>query len=499
MPDLKEYLAKIDSFGGTDADQDPLLMRCFEEHDAFHALVQHKRFCVVGRKGSGKTAIFKKLLTDHRWKALAFGHTFTDYPWYHHEKQKASGVPDEECYLHSWKYLCLLTIAKILLNQDNSQPYSESSLEDVARLEKFVIDTYGSRNPDVTQIFTPGRELRFSGEFGFDWKIFKAGTKVESVRIEDLPLVIQEVNKNLREITVKSLNPDLDYYVMFDQLDLGFTKEKRDYSDRLIGLLLAAKELNTAAREAGKKLTISIFLRDDIYDYLQFEDKNKITENFTSYVIWDGKDDKHTLKSMMERRFRDVFENSEVTWDDVFDEEHGMPGRQKKYNYIVDRTFLRPRDMIKFCNEVLKKYKSSNGDSTKFNNDQVSSAQREYSDYLYRELDDEIHKHMPDYREIFEVVKAMDSLQFTTEDFREAWEAKKNLFQPDRTPDSALRQLFEFSVIGYLNVGGGGGGAQYIWHYKDSRTRFNEAAEKLRVHPGFKDVLGLKKYTWAEG
>ena len=51
--------------------------------------------------------------------------------------------------------------------------------------------------------------------------------------MNDLPLIIQEVNFNLKSSIINSLNPDFDYYVLFDQLDLGFTKDSIDYSLRL--------------------------------------------------------------------------------------------------------------------------------------------------------------------------------------------------------------------------------------------------------------------------
>ncbi len=34
-------------------------------------------------------------------------------------------------------------------------------------------------------------------------------------------------------------------------------------------------------------MSVIVFLRDDIYQMLQFEDKNKITENNVSIVEWD--------------------------------------------------------------------------------------------------------------------------------------------------------------------------------------------------------------------
>src|ERR1019366_1631219 len=171
--------------------------------------------------------------------------------------------------------------------------------------------------------------------------------------MEYLPTIVQEVNLNLKNAIVECLNPEKHYYVLFDQLDLGFSLSEKAYSLRLIGLLLAAKELNIAARDQNKKMTIGIFLRDDIYSHLRFEDKNKITENYVAPVYWDHGQSNRTLKGLMEKRFTVVSNSSEpVLWEDVFDEDHQMTGRQPKYNYMRDRTFLRPRDMIKFCNET---------------------------------------------------------------------------------------------------------------------------------------------------
>ena len=210
---------------------------------------------------------------------------------------------------------------------------------------------------------------------------------------------------------IECLNPENHYYVLFDQLDLGFSIAEKAYSLRLIGLLLAAKELNIAAKNANRKLRLGFFCATNIYSYLRFEDKNKITENFVAPVYWDHGPNHRTLKSLMEKRFNVVSQSSSpVIWSDFFDEEHQMTCRQPKYHYMRDRTFLRPRDMIKFCNETLNSFKASNTEASKFENKHILEAQPTYSDYLYRELEDEIHKHLPQYEFYIEVMKNLDSL-----------------------------------------------------------------------------------------
>jgi hypothetical protein len=61
-----------------------------------------------------------------------------------------------------------------------------------------------------------------------------------------------------------------------------------------------------------------------------------------------------------------------------------------------------------------------------------------------------------------------------------------------------MRALFDFSLIGYYIAGGREGGADYVWKYKDQRYKFSDNATQFRVHPGFKDVFGLKKFRLAD-
>ncbi len=202
--------------------------------------------------------------------------------------------------------------------------------------------------------------------------------------MSELPTVVQEVNRNLLQAVVDSLNPEFDYYVCFDQLDLGFDNST-DYKSRLIGLLLAAREINVKAREASKRLSVLVFLRDDIYQSLNFEDKNKLTQNYTSRIEWDTSRTTRTLKQLMEKRFAEVLSISESnSWNEVFDESEQMSGRQNKYQHMLDRTFLRPRDMIKFTNEVLRVFRKEGPPErrNKFNNRDVQTARIEYSAYF---------------------------------------------------------------------------------------------------------------------
>ena len=491
----------VDNFGGTDADNDEILLRAFEDHEAYLDVLALRRHMIIGKKGAGKTAIFKKLITTRSPDFFSFGHTFSDYPWHYHERQARVGIPDFDKYTHSWKYLILMSISKIALNHDNSLPVDNTSLEDMARLDSFVVDTYGTRDPDLTQIFTPTKTLRLKPHFELDWKILKAGIAPEAVPVSELPTIIQEVNAAFMRTVLRCLNPGHSYYIAFDQLDLGFNNDSQEYANRLIGLLLASRDINLAAKNVGIKVFVVVFLRDDIYNILHFEDKNKMTENYVSVIEWDTPTAKKTLKGLMEKRFSIVLGETgmeNVSWQDVFNEDREMPGHQTKYEHMRDRSYLRPRDVIKFTNCALQRYKErvgkpSQGDHPdKIDNVDVHNARIEYSEYFLREIDDEVHKHLPDYERYLHVLRGIGRWQFERDDFARA--LSEQYADSTLSALEILENLYDFSLVGFYRAGGKGfGGSEYAFKYRDPKTRFDRTAVRFRTHPGLIETLGLKR------
>jgi hypothetical protein len=309
------------------------------------------------------------------------------------------------------------------------------------------------------------------------------------------------VNAAFGRTVLRCLNPAHKYYIAFDQLDLGFDPDSPEYANRLIRLLLASRDINLTAREAGIKLFVVVFLRDDIYDSLHFEDKNKMTENFVSLIEWDTPRTKKTLKARMERRFSIVLHDEvdpEIGWDAVFNEDREMPGHQTKYDHMIDRTYLRPRDLIKFTNCALARYKERAGKGVgadhpdKIDNVDIHEARIEFSEYFLREIDDEVRKHMPDYETHLDVLRALGKWQFERPEFDQTY--KVQYPEAVLSPSDVLEKLYEFSFIGFYRAGGRGfGGSEYMFKYREPRTRFDPTSTRFRSHPGLIEVMGLKR------
>ena len=488
-------LRELENFGKVDAEEDPYLSECFETHEAFVSAQNHSRFLILGRKGSGKSAIYRKLSELQSHDVFVQGYEFADYPWYYHEQLASAGVPVAQRYAASWQYFMLLMAARVIINQDNSQPWNPDAREGIQKMSEFVKNVYGTSTPEPVQVFTSDKMNRLkvsAGLHGYGVGLEGSRTAEETGK----PIPFSDINRYLTETLVKCLNPDHRYYLCFDQLDRGF-EQSDEYKDRLIGVLVAARDLNLAVKKAGKKFAVLVFLRDDIYQALSFEDKNKLTENYSIAIGWSDSEESlgtKTLRQLMSKRFAKLLGIPERdAWSSVFDESVVMTGNQAKYQHIIDRTFLRPRDAIKFCNEVLAAYKRRGGTSL-FDNRDVDAARPGYSQYLLNELDDEILKHVPNYKQYLALISAVGTAVFPREEFVRVYEQRRSAFKESETVNQILKSLFEFSVIGSYSPGRGSGG-EYVWKYTNPRAQFDEAASFYRVHYGFIEGLDLKKFS----
>ena len=123
-------------------------------------------------------------------------------------------------------------------------------------------------------------------------------------------------------------------------------------------------------------------------------------------------------------------------------------------------------------------------DPDRIDNTDVHNARVEYSEYFLREIDDEVHKHMPEYEKELDVLRALGKWQFDRAEFEAVYEKQS----PERKPPmEVLESLYEFSFIGFYRAGGRGFGGRSIW-VQVSRAPYSILiqlrASKFRIHPG---------------
>lgn len=231
-------LGALDDFGGTDADNDPLLLDCFEDHPSYIALRDRKKYVILGRKGSGKTAVYKRILREY---PTASGFNFSDYPWAHHSAQKQAGVPDEQCFLQSWIYFCLIALAKNVVRHSDLVGLKRGNAAALSHIKNFLKDTYGTIDPQPDRIFSPSSTLKFSPNIQIPTPIGTIGAGVESVPMSQLPRVANEVNAFIQKLIFDIIDVSGPTFLLFDQLDQGFDPKSVDYKNRLKGTFACSK------------------------------------------------------------------------------------------------------------------------------------------------------------------------------------------------------------------------------------------------------------------
>ena len=494
---MESVLQRLDSLGAIDAETD-FRPDFFVPSTTWERVLHMQRPIVVGRKGTGKTAVRLALRNTGNAGTLTFVSdlVFRDYPWAVHNTVFDETVGGRSRFQETWLFLMLIESAKAVLS-DQRPKASEKTAK---ALRKFVEDNWGSikfshkdtfraQEYTVTTTFAP--QAAGFGLGGANWK------KVPRKRLGDS---LSGMNQWLKVALQELMDQQAQYYLVFDELDLDFDPNETDYLDSMIGLVLAAQHYYLWARSINARATPVVLLRDDIYDRLQFPDKNKITHSFVERIVWTPEQTgPNSLKTVVDTRIRvllNLAASTSDSWSVVFDDEV-MRGTQHKYAHMVQRTYLRPRDLIQFVNLCLsaarRRSESAPSVTDRITNQDVTNARIPYSTYLRAELGDEIHAHFPNWENWLELLRRQGTLTFSPARFDQVCRSNDAL-RSSLAATEILQNLYQFSIIGFARRGGAGrGGTDEYWQYRDPEVTFDANAPYFRVHPGLKENLDLKE------
>jgi len=457
------------------------LQRYFVETEEYTDVVTNRgKMLVIGRKGSGKSAIYvavRDYLPKRDEGVVVDALTLQDYPWEVHKRVRDTGVPAEQSYVNSWEYIIWVLLAKKLLSFGQPARYRLVDtllwrrLFNANRryLHRFLCRNYGSAAPTFGELLADrARQVRSLSLKGIGMDV-----SPEQDPFQRLTRSVNFVNRELRSRVLSVLSREKRYYLLFDQLDLGWDSTD-ETKQLLIGLILAARNVVRAAEGVGSEVHVVVFLRSDIYESLRFEDKNKISPSVVE-LRWDDQ----RLRELVIRR---VKASADGTWEDVFTGGQ-MRSRVSQLNYIVRRTMLRPRDMIQFC--VYAKNAAMELSRNRVDNDSIYDASSPYSEYMRREIQDECKASVPEIDNLLGVIQEIGLETITSERLLEACKSRAI------NGEQALRQLIDLSVIGVYRTGGRRGGSEIVFRHQAQPWEQLEPTPRLAVHPSLKQTLGL--------
>jgi hypothetical protein len=474
-------LRGLSSFGDVAAEDDAVL-DYFLTTDAVTRIKNGDVFLVLGRKGSGKTALVRHF-AEGNGKGLSRSLNLGGYPWAVHAQRIDRGSSDVEAYVSSWRYLIAVQMAALALSRTKG-----AADESAKAIRQFLVDNYGDKL-DIDEVMRPSK-LKLSS-LSFEPQVFgcKLGTIALDRNAGDMKLgaELNALSDMLLAATIKIARkmgvPSLMLH--FDELDQGISTLTEERARMLSGLVLAVRAVRQGFREGGVPLKPVIYLRTDLWDKLSFSDKNKITEKMSLRLEWDS----DSLLELVTTRLQAKL-GGEARWETITQNEQ-LKSSNNKWHFILTRTFLRPRDVIKFMNSALIQAKKRDDNPLVLTNPDVVNAREQYSNYLKAELDDEIMAHWPHWEEALQACSCISTMTFQRDEFEKQYEERRTSAN-GLGADEALEVLYRFSVIGYERRSGYGG-SSWAFHYTSPEAGWDNRATRFKVHLGLKEFAKLRE------
>jgi hypothetical protein len=436
---------------------------------------------VIGRKGSGKTAIFYRVRD-----AAKRGHDrlIIDLkPEGHQFAQLKEAVLDrigaglqEHTLVALWQYLLTSEVARYALERDKSSAkLNPLSYERYERLR----DAYGNHDP--------GPELDFSQRLTF--QIDRISRQLGSVAPSALggqltSAMYLDENRDLSEAVREYIREKDSVWFLLDNLDKGWPIRSASKLDILVvrSLLEASRKIQRDFSREEVEFHCLVFLRSDIYELLRAEtpDKGKETP-----VVLDWNDRKAFEQLMLLRL------DPGDEYDGDFDQAWSaicvpLVGGQSSFDYIVDRTLMRPRDLLRFVRACIDV--ALNRGHGRIEADDVLQAERAYSLDLTTDFSYEVTDTHPDYEGLLWVFDGAEP-SMTWDEARDRVVAMLDL-----DASEAERALDLLIWLGFLGVEAFGGEARFSYQVGGDAKRLAFPVKSgdgvVAIHPAFRTSLG---------
>jgi len=485
---------KIDklNFGVPAAERDSVLLDCFVNSETYQNLKLAKKRIVLGNRGSGKSALFCKLAEEGKNEGnIVIQLAPEDYSYEllsETLRREAEGSwAKQGAYSAAWKYLIYVTIMKQICSGGKRFKRGPE-----ARIYNYLRDNHaGSDVNPIGILISYIKRLE-----GFKIGSYEAGVKTRELRklysLEEIESLIEDIE----EICGKK-----NAIVLIDELDKGWDASE-DAISFVAGLFQAAVSINNKL----KYVKVYISLRRELYDNIPtlYEDAQKVRDIIET-IEWD----EPKLLELISRRIIKIFpelksNKFEEAWEAVFVEILDYR-RTKSFNYIIDRTLYRPREIIQFCNEIADHARQDRESCLPFNYKQIVKAEYFFSESRLKDICAEYRFQYPGLQSIMETFRGQ-SYNISREELEEHLlkviveeipisQKAKNwcvVFDPEKLIDILWG-------VGFIRAQAVGGikaqrrsGSAYLGSHQISSLNLRNI-NRFHIHPMFRAYLSLKE------
>lgn len=455
----------------------------FFETRSSDAIQQGEKIFVIGRKGTGKTAICEHIHHSKAHDKFSVLQSFKNFPFNELYKFENEKFKSPNRYISIWKYAILTALCRLMLDNEN--------VDGAARAKLRRIFDFG-----VEDAFE--KKLRKVTDRSFEIQILGTGIATEPVVLDHA----NEIPLDRRcEIIFDFLDGYLDessYFILFDELDEDYrdvlvdTVGGNQYFELLVGLFKAAQEIHSYFSKRTKKVYPVVFLRDDIFDLLRDHDKPKWSDKSVD-LNWSST----SLKDLLSFRISKARQPSQpavpfdAAWKQLFSVQRTRVSNARQANtptfsYLLRSTYLRPRDLISYVRECAKVTLSVG--KARVDNEIIKTAERKHSDFMRDELIAEMYSIVPEISEILDMISEIRKPIITRKEFDDNY---RNLQKrvggktASLPTQRILELLYYFGAIGNVTTGN-----HQVYKHDSPRSKYNRR-ENISVHRSLLKTLDI--------
>ena len=391
------FLEKLDLGSSAAENEIRGLSNYYMKTDAFYKSSRGEVQLVIGRKGTGKSAIFYQIVRQEKGssKNIVLDLQPEGYKLLKFKEQVLDHLEDgtfQHTIMAFWEYLLLLEVANKILENDKSR---HISFEKLTEPYKILEVAYKAENYIEQGDFSE----RMSGLIEKLNERFAIHAKEHKVRLSspEITGLIHETNiKDLKHALSEYLKHKERIWILFDNIDKGWPSTGLTGKDIIIirSLIDASKNLKRFFEKSKVNLYPLIFLRSDVYHHLVLGTSDRQNEAKVS-LDWTDQD---MLMRLIELRIlandevlRCENDNFQKIWLEIATSHYKG---EDSFQFIVDRCLMRPRFLINFIGHC--KSFAVNLNHKKIQESDIAKGFQAYSADILTDISLEIHDILPD-------------------------------------------------------------------------------------------------------
>lgn len=454
-----------------------MLDQAFYEWQGYKSLIEaDDRFVVVGRRGTGKSALTYKLMQNSEAKKDFVIVVAPEEQDLIGLRSVAGKFGDTVSRVRSaikigWRYALMMEIAANL-----NKYYKTSSLITSSALN-LALKEWESKGDSTI------RRLRLT----LAATILPSETPEESIAELTHRLNIDKISSAL-ENAIDSLNKKI--VILIDRLDEGY--EPDDIGIGIVdGIIYGTEDL----RSRFSNIKAVLLLRDNIFRAIQRADDD-FSRNIEGNVFrlhWDIQELFYLVCNRIRKGLDLDIESNTKLWNKVTEAElHGQAG----FKRCLQLTLYRPRDIVSLLNNAFLNAKKQNREILVL--DDINASAKYISEVRFDDLSKEYSSVFPSIGALTKAFSGNSSkisladARHIVEDFRDRKDLDARTIQHFallETSDEILKALYSVGFIGLLEKASG----NYVFCH-DGRTKENTFLDVdwILIHPCYWSALNIK-------